>query len=168
MAAPATRAVEVPFPSFVHMRGKPESGTIFATFQVQKLSKDEVHFFVFGTHTKEFLVVTALEYLVFHPSNSVMNDKFQLHIMHLGKHLVMHVHVPIEFKETCEKIAKLFDLVRMTETGVFGVISRGLHVLVPSADNVLQFKPVSGSSSPKAELTLEDIRWIGDRLSTVD
>jgi hypothetical protein len=67
-------------------------------------------FFLFFPLGEEFLIATSLEFLIFHPSNPKMNEKFNFAVVNVGDVRLSWCTFPKEFKEVCEKAAKTFKM----------------------------------------------------------
>lgn len=117
------------------------NGTIY-TLDSSKLSEKECYFF-FPLDGKEHLIATALEFMTFHP-NTPLNDKFNINpVVDRGLGLFV-CRFPIEFKNVCERVAKIFKMTMLVKPFSFLHIAPEKHEMVaeifPRHENVFFFE----------------------------
>lgn len=108
-----------------------------------RLSKDECHMFFPVQPCEELLIVTALEFMTFNPSNKKMNKKFNINPIKIGNLELMWCSFPKEFKEVCERAGQVFEMTMQIMSRKMISMTPGSKqcgVEFPRADNLLIFQ----------------------------
>ena len=123
-------------------------------------SEDECHI-VYPPGFEEHLIATALEYMTFHPANQKMNDRFKFTIIESPIPLFW-CSFPREFKDSCERAAKTFEMTMNIKPRV--MILGEIALEFPAKENILCF---NGNRSGNIDQIIQEsktIKSIGDTL----
>jgi|GEM_PF-5039673 len=132
------------------------------------LSDDECHMFFPIIPCEELLIATGLEFTTFHPANKKINDKFKIDPVQCGDIQLFWCSFPKEFKDVCERIAKVFGMTMKIMPREIAAgdskTDKGTLLQFPMKENILYFQGNRCNNPNKIEQEMENIIWIGNSL----
>lgn len=140
----------------------------FYKLNTSKLPNNECHMFYPAQECEEFLIANALEFITFNPANKEMNDKFNVGIVKCGSIILLWCRFPREFKDVCERAAKLFHMTMKTMPRAMIALDnkekKETALELPEQDNVLCFQGERCNNPAKISIECDDIAWVGNCL----
>lgn len=108
------------------------------TLDPSRLPPGRLFVFYHAQWKEEVAILEALEHLAFPPSYPALNALYDVFPIQWGSTLLLCASFPVEFKKTCEKVAKVFQMQMVHQSRV--LVLDGASLAFPEHENVLTFK----------------------------
>lgn len=113
--------------------------------------------------SEEHLIITALEYITFHP-DSRGTKEYHMSMINCDELLLGVCSIPLAFKEVCRRAGALFNMTMSHGARIIAAPGYGLEVTVPSSERFLIFKGPRCRDKKYLEQELVRIKAFGDSL----
>lgn len=135
-----------------------------------KLSEDECHIFFPVQPCEELVIVTAMEFITFHPLHPIMNDKFNISPVNCGNIALLWCRFPKEFIDVCDRASKVYGMTMKIIPRVIamrGESGNGTALEFPKKSNILSFQGARCYDPNKITQECKDITFSGNILESV-
>jgi len=112
---------------------------------------------------EEWLIITALEYISFHP-DSPAQANYHFSLIDCDEIQLGVCSVPAEFRELCRRAGELFGMKMKHESRSYLAPSYELSVMIPKGDHILMFSGLRCENKAELEKREIDIKQMGDWL----
>lgn len=167
---------------FFEYKYEPLLKTMAYVLNTDMLSKDRCNLLFPAIPSIELVITGTLEFGLFHPSHTQMNDQFSVVLLSSGKLHWTWISFPKEYKEACERIGKIFKMeMKSVSRTCFAGLSdkvvrsarkdaivpfsdpRDNHIIanIPKADHIFMFQGEHFYEDQTLNGLHENAKWFG-------
>lgn len=115
---------------------------------------------------QELIIATGMEFISFHPSDKLANQKYELVPVLCGGISLFWCSFPKEFKDVCERMGKVYNMTLKVMPRF--MLMEGTGLQFPSDENLLCFQTEKRCyDHAKIEEELENIMWLGNSFESL-
>jgi hypothetical protein len=115
--------------------------------------------------SEEHLIITALEYITFHP-DSRGTKEYHMSMINCDELLLGVCSVPVGLIEVCRRAGAFFNMTMSRGARIIAAPSCGLEVIIPNSEQLLIFKGDRCRNNDYLEQELVRVKAFGDWLQS--